>query len=132
MLLGRMITEICRLTNNNDPITWRLIINQENAPALVRFIDSERSLTIGDISSNKKTPNTKGIPLLLLRGGMSHLLPDPSMPLKLDDELLFCGRRHQTLLAQKLRDNIELVDSLVNENQHHIPLLRWIKRRKHS
>ncbi len=127
-----LITEICRLTNNNDPITWRLIINQENAPALVRFIDSERSLTIGDISSNKKIPNTKGIPLLLLRGGMSHLLPDSSMPLKLDDELLFCGRRHQTLLAQKLRDNIELVDSLVNENQHHIPLLRWIKRRKHN
>jgi len=98
----------------------------------VRFLDSERSLTIGDISSNKKIPNSKGIPLLLLRGGMSHLLPDTTMPLKLGDELLFCGHRHQTLLAQKLRDNIELVDSLINANQHHIPLLRWLERRRHN
>lgn len=127
-----LITEICRLTNDNDPVTWRLIVNQESAPALVRFIDSERSLTIDDISSNKKLPHAKGIPLLLLRGGMSHLLPDRSMPLKLGDELLFCGRRDQTLLIHKLRDNIELVDSLINENKHHIPLLRWLKRRRNS
>lgn len=127
-----LITEICRLTNNNDPVTWRLVIDSENAPALVRFLDSERSLTIGDISSNKKIPNSKGIPLLLLRGGMSHLLPDTTMPLKLGDELLFCGHRYQTLLAQKLRDNIELVDSLINANQHHIPLLRWLERRRHN
>ncbi len=125
-----LIAEICRLTNNNDPVTWRLVVDKKSAPALVRFIDNERSLTISDISSNKKVPRTKGIPLLLLRGGMSHLLPDPSMPLKLGDEVLLCGRRNQTLLAQKLRDNIELVDSLVNENQHHIPLLRWLKRRR--
>jgi len=126
-----LITKICRLTNNNDPVTWRLIVDQENAPALVRFLDAERSLTVSDLSSNKKQPKTEGIPLLLLRGGMSHLLPESSMPIKLGDELLFCGRRNQTLLAQKLRDNIELVDSLINENQHHIPILRWLKRQRH-
>jgi len=127
-----LITEICRLTNNNDPVTWRLIVDQENAPAIVRFIDNERSLTVSDVSSNEKLPHTKGIPLLLLRGGMSHLLPEPSMPLKLGDEVLFCGRRNQTLLVHKLRDNIELVDSLINQNRHHIPLLRWLKRRRNS
>ncbi|MFT6724454.1 MAG: hypothetical protein ACJARN_001319, partial [Arenicella sp.] len=56
--------------------------------------------------------------------------PDPSMPLKLGDELLFCGPRNKTLLAQKMRENVELIDSLINQNQHHIPLLRWLKRRK--
>jgi voltage-gated potassium channel len=129
---NHLITEICRLTNDNDPVTWRLAVNLQHAPAIVGFLDQQQSLTISDVSSNDRLPRTEGIPLLLLRGGMSHLLPDTSMPIKLGDELLFCGARHQTLLAQKLRDNIELVDSLINENQHHIPLLRWLKRRKHN
>lgn len=125
-----LITEICRLTNDNDPVTWRLVINSKGAPAILQFIDNQQALTVEQVSSNAKLPGTEGIPLLLLRGGMSHLLPDPDMPLKLGDELLFCGRRNQTLLAQKLRDNIELIDSLYNQNRHHIPLLRWLKRRK--
>ncbi len=126
----QLITKICELTNNGDPVTWRLVVDQENAPALVRFVDSERSLTVADISHNDALPNTSSIPLLLLRGGMSHLLPSPEMPLKINDEILFCGRRNQTLLAQKLRDNVELVDTLVNHNPHHIPLLRWRRRQK--
>ena len=127
-----LISRICDLTNNTDPITWRLIIDKENAPALVRFINASRSLTIADVSHHDSLPTTSSIPLLLLRGGMSHLLPSPDMPLKLEDELLLCGRRNQTLLAQKLRDNIELVDSLVNQNSHHIPLLRWLKRQRND
>ena len=121
----QLITKICELTNNSDPVTWRLVIDQENAPALVRFVDSERSLTVADISHNDALPNTSSIPLLLLRGGMSHLLPSPDMPLKINDEILLCGRRNQTLLAQKLRDNVELVDTLVNNNPHHIPCLLY-------
>lgn len=125
-----LITEICRLTNDNDPITWRLVIDSIGAPAILKFINSQQSLTIEQVSANAKLPGTEGIPLLLLRGGMSHLLPEPSMPLRLGDELLFCGQRNKTLLAQKLSDNAELIDSLYNQNQHHIPLLRWLKRRK--
>jgi voltage-gated potassium channel len=127
-----LITEICRLTNDNDPITWRLVIDQRNAPAMLDFIDNQHTLTISQVSSNDKLPGTEAIPLLLLRGSMSHLLPDPSMPLKLGDQLLLCGGRNQTLLAQKLSNNIELLDNLINQNQHHIPLLRWLRRRKQS
>jgi hypothetical protein len=63
---------------------------------------------------------------------MSHLLPDPSMPLKIGDQLLFCAGRGQTLLAQRLSHNIELLDNLINQNQHHIPLLRWLQRRRQN
>ncbi|MGK0374769.1 MAG: Trk K+ transport system NAD-binding subunit [Arenicella sp.] len=127
-----LITEICRLTNDSDPVTWRLLIDQQNAPAIVNFIDSQQSLTIGQVSSNAKLPAAEGIPLLLLRGSMSHLLPDPSMPLKIGDQLLFCAGRGQTLLAQRLSHNIELLDNLINQNQHHIPLLRWLQRRRQN
>lgn len=127
---GNLIEKIRTLTKNTDPITWRLIVNQENAPALVRFIDQDRSLTIGDISSNQRLARSRCIPLLLQRGTASHLLPEPDMTLKIGDEILLCGRRNAPILAQQLAHNIELVDSLVNHNPHHIPLLRWLKRRQ--
>lgn len=127
---GNLIEKIRTLTKNTDPITWRLIVNQENAPALVRFIDQDRSLTIGDISSNQRLARSRCIPLLLQRGTASHLLPESDMTLKVGDEILLCGRRNAPILAQQLAHNIELVDSLVNHNPHHIPLLRWLKRRQ--
>ncbi len=127
-----LVKQICLVAHNEDPITWRLIIDEKNAPALVRFLNTERSLKVGDISSNPTFPNSDSIPLLLLRGGMSHLLPTNDMHLKLGDQLLFCGRRDETLLAQHMRDNVELVDTLINKNPHDIPLLRWLRRRRQS
>ena len=46
------------------------------------------------------------------------------------DEVLLCGRRGKNNLAQRLRDNGELVDTLLNGNPHSIPLIRWLARRK--
>lgn len=127
-----LVKQVCRVAHNEDPITWRLVIDEENAPAIVRFLNTERSLKVGDLISNPKFPNSDSILLLLWRGGMSHLLPTNDMRIKLGDELLFCGRRKETLLAQHLRDNVELVDTLINNNPHEIPLLRWLRRRKHT
>jgi len=94
-----LIKRICALTDTAAPITWRLIVDHENAPALVRFLQAEGSLSVGD-------------------------------PLQENDELLLCGHRNAKLLAQRLRNNPELVDSLINGNQHQIPLLRWLSRRR--
>ena len=43
----------------------------------------------------------------------------------LDDELLVCGKRGRLLLPQRLRENSELIDTLINKNPRHIPILRW-------
>ena len=127
-----LVKQICRVARNQDPITWRLVIDEESAPAIVRFLHTKRSLKVGDMISNPKFPNSDSVLLLLWRDGMSHLLPTNDMQIKLGDELLFCGHRHETLFAQHLRDNIELVDTLINNNPHEIPLLRWLRRRKHT
>jgi hypothetical protein len=48
--------------------------------------------------------------------------------LLMNDELLVCGRRRSLLLPQRLRENGELIDTLINKNPRHIPLLRWWRR----
>lgn len=126
----QLINQICQHTNNQAPITWRLTLNHDKAPALASFLEKKNDLTVADVSSHKTFPKGDAIPLLLLRDGMSHLLPSKDMELAVNDELLICGARNQTFLAQRLLDNPELIDSLINNNQHHIPLIRWLKRRQ--
>lgn len=126
----QLIQDICQLTGDRPPVTWRLTVDRQNAPAIARFLESGRSLNIGDISANELLPNARCIPLLLQRNGVSHLLPSGDMNLDLGDDLLLCSKRGPTNLAQRLRDNIELLDTLINRNSHHIPILRWLARRK--
>ena len=125
-----LINQIVELTKEDDPITWRLVVDHDNAPAFSDYLSSGGSLSVGNISDHQLLPHARAIPLLLQRGAVSHLLPDPSTALELGDELLFCGKRGRHSLAQRMHDNGELVDSLINQNPHHIPLLRWLARRR--
>jgi len=125
-----LINNIDQLTDSKAPITWRLIINQKNAPAIARYLEQQGSLAIEDLSDNAALPNVRAIPLLLERNGVSHLLPKLDCKLQKNDEILWCCNRHHNHLAQRLKDNDELLDTLINKNPHHIPLLRWLSRKK--
>jgi hypothetical protein len=124
----RLIKEIDKLTGRHDPITWRLLLNAEQAPALTSHLEQGLPLSVGQICQNQLLPRSRCMPLLLQRGSVSHLLPSSDTPLMLDDELLVCGRRRSLLLPQRLRENSELIDTLINKNPRHIPLLRWRRR----
>jgi len=128
--LDPLVADIKQLTDNTDPITWRVTIDKNDAPAFTRHIKLGQSLTIAQISYHESLPKARCIPLLLERSGNKHLLPSSDMSIELGDQLLFCGKSNQTMLPQRLRDNIELIDSLINQNEHYIPLLRWLSRRK--
>ena len=127
----QLIERISKLTHNHDPITWRLVVNHENAPAIVDHINNGKVITVSTLTKNELLPKANSIPLLLLRGGVSHLLPASDMELQMGDELLLCTKRYALNMAQRLANNEELVDTLINKNPHHIPLLRWWSRRKH-
>lgn len=121
----KLIEEIDQLTGEQDPVTWRLLVNNQQAPALVRHLAEGRSLSIGQICQNERVKGGHCLPLLLQRGSVSHLLPTSDTQLMVDDELLICGGRHRLLLPQRLRENSELIDTLINKNPRHIPILRW-------
>ena len=124
----RLIEEIDKLTGKHDPITWRLLLNAEQSPALASHLEQGRSLSIGQICQSELLPRSRCLPLLLQRGSVSHLLPSIDTQLMVDDELLVCGRRRNLLLPQRLRENSELIDTLINKNPRHIPLFRWWRR----
>lgn len=127
---AKLIERICVLSPNTDPITQRIVIDDKHAPAVASSIQNGRSLTIQQLCRHEDYPNGEGIPLLLMRDEMSHIMPNENTELRYKDELLLCGARDSKLLAEHLSHNIELLDTLINNNPHSIPLLRWLKRRR--
>lgn len=125
-----LINRITELTKSEAPITWRLVINEKNASAIARYLREGRSLSIEQLCEHPALPKARAIPLLLERNGVSHLMPAADFTLQMHDEILWCGKRGHKNLAQRLKSNDELLDTLINKNPHHIPLLRWISRRK--
>ncbi|MBX2850043.1 MAG: NAD-binding protein [Acidiferrobacterales bacterium] len=126
----KLIDRIEQISDESGPITWRLSINNKYAPALVEHLNNDKSLTIEQLSQHPNFPRATSIPLLLQQKNKQHLIPKQTMNVNVGDQLLLCGPRNNTLLPQHLRDNTELVDSLINHNRSHIPLLRWLARRK--
>ena len=127
---AQLIERICVLSPNADPSTRRLIINDKHSPAIASTLKSGRSLSIEQLCRHRDYPNGEGIALLLLRDDRSHIMPNESTELRYNDELLLCAARDTKLLAERLSNNIELLDTLINNNPHSIPLLRWLKRRR--
>ena len=127
-----LITQISDLTDNRDPITWRLVIGKHDAPAIFSHLNAGLSINVAQVCNHGDFPESRCIPLLLQRKGVSHLLPQGSHQLELGDELLVCGNRKGLMLPQQLRENSELIDSLINHNSHHIPLIRWWSSRNVS
>ncbi|RBP48328.1 Trk K+ transport system NAD-binding subunit [Arenicella xantha] len=124
-----LIAQICQLTGNKSPVTWRLAVRADRSPALTSHLQAGGALNVEDLCRHQRIPRANAIPLLLWRDNISHLMPSPDMPVQENDEILFCARRNTDLLAQRLCDNEELVDTLINGNEHSIPLIRWLSRK---
>ena len=122
--------QIRRVARDSEPVTWRLVVDRSSSPDLVDLIKDGGSISIRKLTRGSRVNNGDCVPLLLLRNGVPEILPDEDKELSIGDQLLVCGARGSVLLPQRLQQNEELVDSIFNGNQHHIPLLRWMHRKK--
>ncbi len=125
-----LANKINAVTGDKEPVTWRLILDAKHSPELVDFIKGAQAITIGQLTHNTRVSRGNCIPLLLLRNGVSRVMPSDDETLRVGDQLLVCGPRGIPLLPQHLQNNIELLDTLVNNNTKYIPLLRWFNRRR--
>jgi len=128
--VSELAQRIQNLVGRREPVTWRLIVTKQASPELVDFIQENGAIEVGKLCHNQLVSNSSCIPLLLMRNGVSHVMPDSNKTINVGDELLVCGPRYNTLLPERLQHNTELLDTLINNNNRYIPLLRWLGRRK--
>lgn len=131
-LIGRLVETV----GENVPETWGVTLSGEQASAIVNLIGHGKAVTLKTLTHDpaNRRQTLPLVPLLLVRGQHSFLLPELDMRLALGDRILFCGK-HSAKSAQPLllinrkalayvMDGTEMPDGLV---------WRWItSRRKHA
>ncbi len=90
-----LVSRITGLLDDEPPAVWEQRISLAEAGAVYNAIGQGRVVTVADLLRNPRERERQLLctPLLLRREGRWITLPEETLQLKQDDELLFCGGR---------------------------------------
>ncbi len=127
----KLYSRIALLTAGEKPITWRIGINSNDAPAITETIEKNYTITLKQLLRNPLSGNAgRACCLMIRRSGHLEIMPDEDIELMLNDEVLLCGTKSESRYTKWQTHNIELLENNVLENRHTIPLLRWLERKE--
>ena len=129
----KLYSRIALLTAGERPITWAIVINEEHAPAITKTIESGHTIDLKQLLCNPISGFAgRSCCLMIRRAGHLEIMPDEDIDLQVNDEILLCGTKTESRYTKWQTHNIELLENNIFEHRHTIPLLRWLKRRKHE
>ncbi|MDR1078766.1 MAG: NAD-binding protein [Propionibacteriaceae bacterium] len=130
---SRQLTEqLVARVSQHSPRVRQLRLSAVQTPAVCRWLERGQ-LTLDDLfrSPQDRASHIAALPLMLVRGKRSMVLPDPATELKLDDEIVIAGRE------QAYDDQTEVIydDSTLHYvvTGRDIPtswIGRWVGRRR--
>jgi len=129
----KLYSRIALLTAGERPVTWRIAINEVDAPAMTSTLVSGHSITLKQLLRNPLSGHMgRACCLMIRRAGHLEIMPDENMELIENDEILLCGTKSESRYTKWQASNIELLENNIFEQQPLTPLFRWLKRKRHS
>ena len=111
------------------PHLWTAEISGESAPALAGLVEDGRAVSLGELlrdptDRDKRLPC---VPLVIESGGEVTVMPVLSTPVKLGDQILFCGAYHVPhLLDATLSNEYTLRYLISGVDETRSVVLRWV------
>ena len=132
----KLQNKIDDLGDDNQLITWRMVLSDKISPAITELLKHEREIKIEDLQNNMHSIQNKqkadSICLLIKRAGHFEIDPEPSTVIQQHDQLLFCSNKRTISVLKQISQDIELLDNQLNPSLHSIPLLRWLAIKSNS
>ena len=125
----RVLNDLRENVGGAQPRLWTADLNRESAPALVSLVEDGRAVSLGELlrdpaDRDKRLPC---VPLVMESGGEVTVMPDMSAPVKLSDEILFCGAHHvPALLDATLNNEYTLRYLISGVDETRSIVLRWV------
>lgn len=116
-----------------SPDTWEVLLNEEQAPAVVEALSAGRRILLGHLLREPRDRDTRvsALPLALMRHGALRYLPDDELALEAGDRLLFCGPLGSAATMEWVlgaANVLEYVESGTEFPDAHV--FRWLARRR--
>ncbi|WP_198284612.1 potassium channel family protein [Beggiatoa alba] len=116
----------------SHPVLWEIKINQQNAPAIVKAINTGSVPTLQHLLSRPRERGERlnAVVLLCIRGDKMFLLPSEELALEVNDCLLLCGTQSASQwMHWNLKDEFVLHYLLTGEILSRSYLGRWWQNR---
>ncbi len=129
---NQLIGQLVEAMGEQVPETWEVTLSGDQAPAMVNMIGHGKSVTLDTLGRNPahRDDRLPLVPLLLVRGQDTALLPQADTRLALDDRILFCGKHAakwaQPLLLLNRKTLIYVLEGTEAPDGH---VWRWLTRR---
>jgi voltage-gated potassium channel len=90
---NNLISKLVDVVGETVPETWSVTIDDENATAVSEYIDSGMIVKLENLMQDpaNRDKELKLVPLLLVRNGISTLVPNKDTVVIHGDQILFCG-----------------------------------------
>lgn len=101
------------LTFAHVPYTWTAVIDTRDSPSLHQHLlsgDAQVRLDVLMTDPANRAAALPCLPLMIVRDGADILLPPPSEPLRIGDQVLFCGMRAARIAQRSIRQNVNVFD----------------------
>jgi hypothetical protein len=115
------------------PEIWRVTLTAEYAPAIVNMIGHGKSVTLDMLMNDPANRGTKlpMLPLLMVRGQDTVLLPELDIRLALGDRILFCGKPIAKATQPLLLSNRKVLTYVLDGTEMPDGIVwRWLSRRR--
>ena len=127
--------QINQLDLDNQLITWRMVLSDEQSPAITQSLKLGKKIKISDlhnksIASDNSNQKEELFCLLIKRTGYCEVAPDLACEVQRNDQLLFFGSKRMINTLKRISEDIELLDNQLDPLLHSIPILRWISRKR--
>ena len=126
-----LISRIAAVLENTVPEVWDVELSRNHTEALWEALRDGAPVPLHTLVSSPtdRDSDLACIPLLLKRGEIEILLPEPQTLLQLGDRILFCGERHTRNLQALCLSNFNVLSYLLTGRV--IPsgkVWRWVER----
>jgi Trk K+ transport system NAD-binding subunit len=131
----QVVERLSAAIGEKQPHLWRVNLCDDEAIAVVEYLQKSRQLTLGDLLRNPY--DLRGtiscIPLVIERGEERIMLPADNQPLFECDEILLCGTEHSETMLSATMNNAYTLDYLITGiDAPRGYLFRWFARRRNG
>jgi uncharacterized protein with PhoU and TrkA domain len=127
------VTRLNSMIGDNPPHLWQVVIDDENASAVMEFIQKGNDLTLGELVRNPHDleSSLSCMPLSVVRGEDRIMLPRETELLVPGDQLLFCGTAFgETMLAASMNNAYTLDYLICRREKARGYIFQWFEDRR--
>lgn len=130
---AELVERLKQVVGDKQLQLWQIKLSQNQAATVIQYLRKNPALSLGELLRHPHNLDKQihCVPFVIKRDKELTMLPDSSMILKENDEILLCGTQHsKTLLSATINNPYTLNYLVTGEEEPHGYIFQWLNKLK--